>query len=219
VFDDYVLLSLINTTQTIQITPEADMLMKVSSKEAYGINMKIQLLHGKDKVGSVTSQKVGNTEIMYASVKKGQTYHIELDFTNSIITLTSFFDCPNAHLQIAMVREAEARASIKEQHEKPHDFVYKETKTVREKLATMFNLISMQKGQTFGKPEDLVGDGTRFYYEAHFNPGAAASSTVLTYQDFSVQEGEPHHVHIEIFYEPQFYDLEILIVSKDAGEI
>jgi hypothetical protein len=119
------------------------MLMKVSSKEAYGVNMKIQLLHGRESVGSVQSQKVGNTEILYASVKRGQTYHIELDFTNSIITLTSFFDCPNAHLQIAMVRETEAHASIQEQHGQPHDFVYKETKAVREKLATMFNLISM----------------------------------------------------------------------------
>ena len=57
-----------------------------------------------------------------------------------------------------------------------------------------------------------------FYHEAHYNPGAAASSAILADQDFSVQEGEPHHVHIEIFYEPQFYDLEILIVSRDAGE-
>jgi hypothetical protein len=30
-----------STTQTIKIEPEADMLMKVSSKEAYGINMKL----------------------------------------------------------------------------------------------------------------------------------------------------------------------------------
>lgn len=48
-FDDQVLLSLINTTQTIQIVPEADMLMKVSSKESYGINMRIQLLQGREK--------------------------------------------------------------------------------------------------------------------------------------------------------------------------
>lgn len=53
VFDDLILLSLINTTQSIQITPEADMLLKVSSKEAYGINMKIQLLHDKEKSSSV----------------------------------------------------------------------------------------------------------------------------------------------------------------------
>lgn len=98
VFDDNILLSLMSTTQTIKIEPEADMLMKVSSKEAYGINMKLQLLQGAEKESHIKAQRVGNTEIMYASVKKGQTYHIELDFTNSIITLSSFFDCPHAHL-------------------------------------------------------------------------------------------------------------------------
>lgn len=74
------------------------MLLKVSSKEAYGVNMKIRLLQARQGTSSAQSQKVGNTEILYAAVKKGQTYHLELDFTNSIITLSSFFDCPNAHL-------------------------------------------------------------------------------------------------------------------------
>jgi hypothetical protein len=49
VFDDHILLSLMSTTHTIKIEPEADMLMKVSSKEAYGINMKLQLLQGTEK--------------------------------------------------------------------------------------------------------------------------------------------------------------------------
>jgi hypothetical protein len=40
----------------------------------------------------------------------------------------------------------------------------------------------------------------------------------LTEQDFTIQEGEPHHIHIEIFYDPQFYDLELLIQSRDATE-
>ena len=89
---------------------------------------------------------------------------------------------------------------------------------LREKLATVFDLVSMQKGHKVVSDGDLVGDGNIFYYEAHFNPGADASTTVLTQQDFSVQEGLPHHLNIEIFYEPQFYDLELLVVSKDASE-
>jgi len=84
-FDDQVLLSLVNTKNTIKIVPEEDMLMKVSSKESYGVNMRIQLLKGSEKESQIRAERVGNTEIMYATVKKGQTYHIELDYTNSII--------------------------------------------------------------------------------------------------------------------------------------
>lgn len=76
--------------------------------------MKVQLLHGREKASKIKAQKVGNTEIMYASVKQGQTYHIELDFTNSIIVLSSFFDCPSAHLEISMMSLKEAHALVKE---------------------------------------------------------------------------------------------------------
>jgi hypothetical protein len=107
------------------------MLIKVSSKESYGINMRIQLLKGSEKESQIKAERVGNTEIMYATVKKGQTYHIELDYTNSIIQLSSFFDCPNAHLQISMIQTDEALDMIKEQNQKPNDVVKKDTKNVR----------------------------------------------------------------------------------------
>jgi hypothetical protein len=38
-----VLFSLVNATQKIRITPEEDMLLKISSKEAYGVNMAMTL--------------------------------------------------------------------------------------------------------------------------------------------------------------------------------
>jgi hypothetical protein len=42
-FDDNVIFSLINATQKIKIVPEEDMLLKMSSKEAYGVNMAMTL--------------------------------------------------------------------------------------------------------------------------------------------------------------------------------
>lgn len=53
-------------------------------------------------------------------------------------------------------------------------------------MAGVFNLVSAQKGHRVTNEGDLVGDGNMFYYEAHFNPGADASSTVLTTQDFTI---------------------------------
>jgi len=85
-----------------------------------------------------------------------------------------------------MMGHQEANDHIQLQHEKPHDFIYKESKMLREKLATVFDLVSMQKGHKVVSDGDLVGDGNIFYYEAHFNPGADAGTTVLTQQDFSV---------------------------------
>jgi len=42
-FDDNVIFSLVNATQKIRIAPEEDMLLKMSSKEAYGVNMAMTL--------------------------------------------------------------------------------------------------------------------------------------------------------------------------------
>ena len=41
IFDDDIILNLVNSTQDITITPEEDMLLKMSAKEAYGVNMGI----------------------------------------------------------------------------------------------------------------------------------------------------------------------------------
>lgn len=88
--------SLINATQRIEFRPEEDMLLKMSSKQAYGVNMAMTLCQGQDCLFS--SSQVGNTEMLYTTLNRGETYHVQLDFSNSIIALSSFFDCPHAHL-------------------------------------------------------------------------------------------------------------------------
>ena len=41
--------------------------------------------------------------MLYAGLTKGTTYYVTLDYSNSIIQLSSFFDCPHIHLSIAMM--------------------------------------------------------------------------------------------------------------------
>jgi len=69
IFDDDIILNLVNVSQTIRLEPEEDMLLKMSAKEAYGINMGMTLCQGQDC--SIKSQKVGNTEVLYAQVRRG----------------------------------------------------------------------------------------------------------------------------------------------------
>lgn len=110
VFEDDVILGLVNTTQKIKIEPEEDMLLKVSSKQAYGVNLAMRLCDDHDCHGF--SSQTGNTEILYAKAKKGGKYYLELDYSNSIIQLSSFFDCPHLHLKIAMMKTSDATKAL-----------------------------------------------------------------------------------------------------------
>jgi hypothetical protein len=112
-FDDMVIFSLMNATQKVRITPEVDMLLKMSSKEAYGVNMAMTLCTEEDCL--VASSQVGNTEVLFATLTEGRSYYIQLDYSNSIIALSSFFDCPHAHLQVSMMKLVEARGVLEAQ--------------------------------------------------------------------------------------------------------
>ena len=46
-----------------------------------------------------------------------------------------------------------------------------------------------------------------------------ASSKVLTKRDFSVQGHTSKQVVFEVFYDPQFYDIELMVSSQDASEV
>ena len=61
------------------------MVLKMSAKEAYGVNMIMQLC---TKSGCTkSSTRAGNTNVLYATVKKGTAYYIELNYSGSIIVL------------------------------------------------------------------------------------------------------------------------------------
>lgn len=100
------------------------MLLKVSAKEAYGVNMKMSLCDGGEDVDDdwklhlesarcpVHSSQVGNNELLYATVSKGKSYVLVLDYTNSILSLSSFYDCPHTQFKLAMMNLEEANKIV-----------------------------------------------------------------------------------------------------------
>ena len=85
IFDDQVILSLLNFTQRVNIKPEEDMTLKVASKEAYGVNLIMELCDAINNLCAVKSSKVGNYEVLFAAVTKNREYYLKLSYKNSII--------------------------------------------------------------------------------------------------------------------------------------
>ena len=57
------------------------------------------------------------------------------------------------------------------------------------------------------------------YGASQARPEPKAQSKVLTQRDFTIQEGAERQVLLEIYYDPQFYDLELLVESRDASQV
>ena len=84
IFIDDVLLNVVNNSQFMHLEPEQDMLLKVSAKQAYGVNMKMSLceggedtddvwkLHKESAKCPVHSSQIGNNELLFAKITKGQ---------------------------------------------------------------------------------------------------------------------------------------------------
>lgn len=121
------------------------MILKVSSKQNHGVNMAITLCTDDDCL--VASTQIGNTEMIMTAVTKGKTYFIDLDYTNSIITMSSYFDCPSAHLMLSMMKANEAETMLKEQEEKESGWIAQQAKASDSKLATIFNTLSEESDE------------------------------------------------------------------------
>ena len=52
---------------------------------------------------------------MFTTLKKGVTYSIEIYYTNSIISMSSFFTCPHINIEVSMIPEKEAEALARHQ--------------------------------------------------------------------------------------------------------
>ena len=102
------------------------MLLKLSAKEAYGVNMAMSLCEGSDC--RVTSSKIGNTEILYAVVRAGTKYTLTLDYSHSIIEISSFYDCPHSRVSLSMTELGEARKMMEWGKNQPDDYVSKQEK-------------------------------------------------------------------------------------------
>jgi hypothetical protein len=129
----------------LKIVPEEDMILKVASKQNHGVNMAITLCTDDDCL--VASTQIGNTEMMFTTVTKGKTYFVDLDYTNSIITMSSYFDCPSAHLMLSMVKLSEAEAMLKEHDDKQSDWIAKHARDSDSKLGSIFNTLSEESDE------------------------------------------------------------------------
>lgn len=113
-FEDSILLNIVNGTQRVFLKPEEDMLLRASTKESHGVNMKMSVCERDDSAQGMSqaclarSSQVGNHQMVYATLKKGTAYDLILDYTNSILALSSFYDCPHAQLKVQMTRLEEA---------------------------------------------------------------------------------------------------------------
>jgi len=82
------------------------MVLKASSKEAYGINMNMTICKKSDPQNCAGESDVtGNTEMLFARLEANTEYYLNLDHKNSIVQLSSFFDCPHVHLRLSMMSE------------------------------------------------------------------------------------------------------------------
>jgi hypothetical protein len=97
------------------------MVLKMSVKEAYGVNMGMQLC--TKAACSISGTRTGNTNVLFATLKRGTAYYIALDYSSSIIALSSFYDCPHARMKISMMKLEEANRVLKEQKDKPADWL------------------------------------------------------------------------------------------------
>ncbi len=51
------------------------------------------------------SNKVGSASTIFAKLKKGGSYMIELSYKNSIIEFSDFFSCPHLNLELSIIPE------------------------------------------------------------------------------------------------------------------
>lgn len=58
-----------------------------------------------------------------------------------------------------------------------------------------------------------------YHYPLETKMQSKSQSHVVTRRDFSIPEGQQRQILFEVFYDSQFYDLELLIESKDAPEV
>lgn len=228
-FDEAILLNVVNTTQSMQITPEEDMLLKVATKQAHGVNMAMRLCltaepstEGAEqgaalcKTSLARSAQVGNNGLLFAVLDKGKSYTLVMDYTNSIITLSSFYDCPHADLRLSMMRVQEAKKVVaRHASDKSGSTRKRESEA---KLANFFNTLSRPAAELGSTVYRLEPD-TIYSYPLEVRLGSKAQSHIITQRDFTIQEGAARQFLLEVFFDPQFYDLELLLESKDAGEV
>ena len=66
-----------------------------------------------------------------------------LDYTNAILALNSFYDCPHTHFKLSMIKEEEAEKILAEHEDAEH--ISKMSKESDTSLAHFFDSVSREK--------------------------------------------------------------------------
>lgn len=217
IFDDDIILNLINSSQSVSIVPEADMLLKVSAKEAYGVNLGMSLCQGSDC--SVKSSQSGNIEMLFATVKKGREYKLTLDYSHSIVELHSFYDCPHVRVSIAMSSIEDARGKMKVQNGRGEAWIRQEEEAANRGMAGAFGLLATSAQLGDQAAFMLSGAEALYRWPAKRSNSKAVEGGVLTVGTFAIPAGASRQVMVEVYFDPQFYDMEILIESKESSDV
>ena len=144
-----------------------------------------------------------------------------LDYSHSIVQLATFYDCPHARLTVAMTRMADAERSLQAQHDKSSSELADKERESNEALAAAFGLLSEAAGLA-GSAFMLSGTEAIYTYPVDRVDRAgseSAQSRTLTSGHFVIPEGTERQILIEVFFDPQFYDVELLFESREASEV
>jgi len=93
------------------INAEQASYLKVHAREAFGVNLKMQLcktLSSGDVKCDAESQQIGNVEVLVADVPKNSKNYIRLTYFDSILAFHSYSECPHIQLEISLVSQTEA---------------------------------------------------------------------------------------------------------------
>jgi hypothetical protein len=114
-----------------------------------------------------------------------------------------------------MVKVQDAHKLYESHNAKSESWIETETKATDAKLREIADVFSRSSGRElvrYDKPETVL------IYKLAKTIQKEPVSWVLTHQDFTVPDGRPRQIAMEVFYDPQFYNLELLVESRDAGE-
>jgi ATP-dependent helicase/DNAse subunit B len=108
-----------------------------------------------------------------------------MDYTNSILSLSSFYDCPHTHFKLAMMNVEQAKKLANEHEDLDH--MHKVMKESEQILANFFNSVSAEQIQEM---EHRIEAKQVFHYPLDTKMQSKAQSHVVTRRDFTIAEGQ-----------------------------
>jgi hypothetical protein len=79
--------------------------IKIRVKHEYGIQTRISI---KSKNGDeFKSEEIGSNSVVVGKLKGKGQYDIKIDYSNSIVELSDFFQCPSLNIEISYISQSD----------------------------------------------------------------------------------------------------------------